>query len=65
MSPVMRVQTGLGLFDDGWRVVQQWTHPDGTIEPRVYDPPFATEREAEAKAAEAAKAWRDLIAEMS
>lgn len=56
----MRVRTGIDLYDDGWRVVQEVTNPDGSVEHNVYDPPFATEAEAETKATEAAALFREV-----
>jgi hypothetical protein len=61
MSPVARVRTGIDLYDDGWRVIQDWTAPDGKVERRVYDPPFALEADAEAKANEAARLTHDVV----
>ena len=54
----IRVRHGVMLDDDGWRVTREI---DGNRE--VYDPPFATEAEAEAKANEAARLWRQVCAE--
>lgn len=57
MNASMRVRTGIARTADGWRVVQEITHPDSTVEHVVYDPLFATEAEAEA----GAKAAADLL----
>lgn len=57
MSELHRFRTGIRRFPDGWNVVVEI---DG--QQRVYDPTFATEAEAEAKATETAAAIRALLA---
>lgn len=49
----VRIRTGIARFPDGWNVV---VNVDGDV--KVYDPTFATEAEAEAKAREVARAMR-------
>lgn len=49
----VRVRTGVARFPDGWNVVVE---VDGKRS--VYDPTFATEAEAVAKAAEVAAVFR-------
>lgn len=45
---MVRFRTAVARFSDGWNVVVQF----GDEKPQVYDPTFATEAEAEAKARE-------------
>lgn len=49
----LRVRTGIARFDDGWNVVVEF---DGAR--NVYDPTYATEAEAWAKAREVAAVFR-------
>jgi hypothetical protein len=56
-TPPIRVQVRLGVarFDDGWNVIA-----DIGGKRQVYDPTFATEAEAEAKAHECAALLREV-----
>lgn len=58
MRPV-RIRTGVARFDDGWNVVVEF---DG--QRKVYDPTYATEAEAEAKANEVARSMRSVFADV-
>lgn len=53
-----RIRTGIAFIDGEWHVIQ---NVNGEV--RVYDPPFATEAEAEAKADELARTFREVAAE--
>lgn len=53
----LRVRVGICAFPDGWNVVVDW---DGVK--RVYDPTYADEAEAVAKAREVADAFRGRAA---
>ena len=55
MTVAVRALVGVARFDDGWNVI---VNIGGRVE--VYDPTFATEVEAEAKAAEVSKSLRAL-----
>lgn len=52
----VRIRTGIAQFDDGWNVVVEF---DG--DRKVYDPTFATEAEAEARADELAASLRRAL----
>lgn len=53
--PAVRQRVGIGKFDDGWNVVIELNG-----ERLVFNPTYATEAEAEAKAVETARFLRDL-----
>lgn len=54
----LRIRTGVMRFDDGWNVIVRWNDDP----PLVYDPTYATEAEAEAKAVEVARMIREKTA---
>lgn len=53
MTSHLRIRVGVARFDDGWNVIAEI---NGRKE--VYDPTYATEAEAEAKAADLSRAIR-------
>lgn len=62
MSFAVRVQTGVAFVNGAWHVVRRETKPGRAPETTVFDPPFDTEAEAEAKASEMSRVLREVVA---